>query len=140
MYHIVCPVKYRRKVFTDEVENTLKNICLDIEQRYEIYFIEIGADEDHIHFLIQSVPTFSPSTLVNTTKGIIAREIFKQHPKIKKEILWGGHFWTAGYYINTVGKFANEEMMKNYIKNQGVPKQKNYKQIYYNKDQLSFFD
>ena len=140
MYHLVCPVKYRRKVFSKEVENTLKNICLDIERRYEIYFIEIGADDDHIHFLIQSVPTFSPSSLANKIKGITARETFKQHPKIKKEILWGGHFWTAGFYINTVGKFANEEMMKNYIKNQGVTKQKNYKKIFYNKDQLRFFN
>ncbi len=117
MYHLVCPVKYRRKVFTTEVENTLKNICLEIEKRYEIHFIEIGADEDHIHFLTQSIPTLSPKQLTQTIKSITAVQIFKQHPKIKKEILWGGMFWTKGYYINTVGKFANEEIMRNYIKN-----------------------
>ena len=141
MYHIVCPVKYRRKVFTKEVELTLKNICVGIAQRYEIYFIEIGADNDHVHFLIQSIPTFTPTKLVNTIKGITAREIFKLHKNIKKDILWGGHFWTSGYYINTVGKFSNEAMMRNYVKNQGVPKQrqKEYKQIYYNSEQSSLF-
>ncbi len=139
IYHVVCPVKYRRKVFTKEVETTLKNICLDIEKRYEIYFIEIGTDIDHVHFLIQSIPSFSPSSLVNKIKGITSRKTFEQHPKIKKEILWGGNFWTEGYYINTVGKFANEEMMKNYIKNQGVTDQKSYKEIYQNKDQLNLF-
>ena len=77
MYHLVCPVKYRRKVFTDEVENTLKNICIEIEKRYEIYFIEIGADKDYVHFLIQSVPTISSKQLTQTIKSITAREIFK---------------------------------------------------------------
>ena len=137
IYQLVCPVKYRRKVFTEEVENTLKEICIGIENRYEIYFIEVGADDDHIHFLIQSVPTFSPTQLTNKIKGITSRKIFEKYPHIKKNILWGGHFWTAGYYINTVGKFASLEMMKNYIKNQGVGK--SYKKIYVNKNQLSLF-
>ena len=136
MYHLVTPVKYRRKVFTIEKEETLKQICLGIEERYEIHFIEIGADNDHVHFLIQSVPTIAPTKLVNTIKGIIAKKIFEKHPEIKKQ-LWGGHFWTAGYYINTVGKFSNEEMMKNYIKKQGTVQ--NYKQIYFNKNQLTLF-
>ena len=87
MYHIICPVKYRRKVFTEEVEKTLKNICIEIEKRYEIYFIEIGADEDHVHFLIQSIPTLTPKKITQTIKSITAIQIFKQHPKIKKEIL-----------------------------------------------------
>ena len=141
MYQLVCPVKYRRAVFTEEVEETLKKLCIGIEERYEIHFIEIGADENHVHFLIQSVPSLSPTYVVNMIKGITAREIFKLHPRIKKEILWGGHFWTSGFYINTVGKFANEEMMKNYIKHQGIPKQyqKEYKKIYYNSNQLNLF-
>ena len=98
-------------------------------------------DENHVHFLIQSVPSLSPTYVVNMIKGITAREIFKLHPRIKKEVLWGGHFWTSGFYINTVGKFANEEMMKNYIKHQGIPKQyqKDYKKIYYNNNQLNLF-
>ena len=56
LYHYVCPVKYRRKVLTKEVARTLKKVCKGIELRYEVYFIEIGADEDHVHFLVQSVP------------------------------------------------------------------------------------
>jgi len=139
MYQLVCPVKYRRAVFTKEVEETLKDVCIGIAERYEVNFIEIGADDDHVHFLIQSIPTYSPTKLASLIKGITAREIFLRHPTIKKNILWGGHFWTAGYYINTVGKFANENMMRNYIKNQGMPKT-NYKPIYLNKNQLVLFD
>jgi REP element-mobilizing transposase RayT len=73
LYHIVCPVNYRRKVFTEEVENSLRDICMEIQERHEIHFVEIGADEDHVHFLIQSVPLMSPKALVQVIKSITAR-------------------------------------------------------------------
>ena len=53
LYHFVCPAKYRRIVFSINVELSLKEICLEISKRYDITFIEIVADQDHIHFLIQ---------------------------------------------------------------------------------------
>ncbi len=133
LYHLVCPVKYRRKVFTKEVEDTLKVVCLEISHRYEMHFVEIGSDEDHVHFLIQSVPMMRPKTMVQTTKSITAKEIFKLHPEVKQK-LWGGQFWTDGYYINTVGVHGNEEAIREYVKNQG----KEYKQIY--RGQLALFD
>jgi REP element-mobilizing transposase RayT len=118
LYHLVCPIKYRRNVLSDEVSLALKDICLKISLRYEIYFIEIGCDDNHVHFLIQSVPMLSPKKIVNTVKSLTAREIFRLHPEVKR-FLWGGKFWTSGYYINTVGQYANEEVIKKYLKNQG---------------------
>jgi REP element-mobilizing transposase RayT len=91
LYHFVCPAKYRRKVFTKEVEKSLKKICKGIEERYEIFFIEIGSDEDHVHFLVQSVPMYSPKKIVDTIKSITAIEIFKHHLEVKVK-LWGGKF------------------------------------------------
>ena len=58
MYHIVCPAKYRNVVFSEEVDQTLKEVCLEISKRYEIHFLEIGTDGDHVHFLVRSVPTY----------------------------------------------------------------------------------
>ena len=118
LYHIVCPTKYRRKVFSKEVVETLKDVCIGISERYEIYFIEIGADEDHIHFLVQSVPVIAPKRIVEIIKSLTAREIFKRHPEVKK-MLWGGNFWTSGYYMNTVGHYGSEEVIKKYVQNQG---------------------
>ena len=132
LYHFVCPAKYRRKVFTKEVEKTLKEICEEIGKRYEIYTIEIGSDEDHIHFLLQSVPTYSATKIITTVKSITAREIFKTHPEVKK-LLWGGKLWTSGYYVNTVGQYSNFEIIQKYVKNQG----KKYNQIH--RGQLTFF-
>ena len=132
LYHIVYPAKYRREVFSSDVEETLKHVCHGISQRYEIHFIEIGADKDHVHFLVQSVPMYSPKKIVNTLKSITAIQIFKLHPEVKTK-LWGGKFWTSGYYVNTVGQYGNADVIKNYVKNQG----KSYKQIH--RDQLTLF-
>ena len=125
LYHIVCPVRYRRKVFTKAVKQTLVKICQGIQQRYDIYFVEIGADKDHVHFLIQSIPIEPVSQLVQTIKSLTAIKIFEKHKEVKK-LLWGGKFWTSGYYANTVGRHANETVIKNYVKNQG----NNYQKLY----------
>ena len=132
LYHFVCPAKYRREVFTKEVESSLKDICQGKGKRYEINTHEIGTDENHVHFLIQSVPTYSPTTIITTVKSITAKKIFKAHPEVKKK-LWGGKFWTSGYYVNTVGQYGSFEMIQKYVQNQG----KKYTQIYRN--QLSLF-
>ncbi len=118
LYHIVCPAKYRRAVFTPDVDEKLKEICALISLRYEIEFLEIGADADHVHFLVQSIPTYSPTKIVRTIKSITAKEIFRQMPEVKKQ-LWGGEFWSDGYFISTVGTHATEEIIKQYVKNQG---------------------
>ncbi|XCF05285.1 IS200/IS605 family transposase [Tamlana crocina] len=135
LYHVVCPIKYRRSILTDRVNSSMVLVCSEIENRYDIYFIEIGLDENHVHFLVQSVPVYSPKKIVQTVKSILAREIFRLHPEVKEQ-LWGGQFWSKGYYVNTVGQYANEEVIKNYLKNQG--KQKEYKQIH--SSQLRLFE
>jgi len=135
MYHVVFPVKYRREVLTKEVESTFVKICEGIGARYEIHFIEIGAEENHVHMLIQGIPKMSVDTIVRIIKSITAKEIFKIHPEVKRK-LWGGNFWTSGYYANTVGQYANEEVIKKYLQEQGL--EKGYKKLY--KGQLNLFD
>jgi REP element-mobilizing transposase RayT len=60
----------------------------------------------------------SPKKIVQTIKSITAREIFKRCPEVKK-YLWGGKFWSAGYFISTVGAHGSEEIIKNYVNQQG---------------------
>lgn len=119
VYHIVCPAKYRRMVFEEDIDEKLRQICLEIQKRYEyIIFLEIGTDKDHVHFLVQSTPNYSPSQIVRVIKSITARQIFVECPQIKKK-LWGGQFWTDGYFVSSVGKNQNETVIKEYVKNQG---------------------
>ena len=133
LYHMVFPAKYRRVVFDVSVDQVLREVCLDIEKRYQIKFLEIGTDEDHVHFLVQSVPTYSVTKIVTIIKSVTARQIFRLRPEVKKK-LWGGEFWTDGYFTSTVGKYGNENMIGKYVKNQG----KEYKKLHEDR-QLAFF-
>ncbi len=98
-----------------------------------MHFVEIGTDENHVHLLVQGVPAMALSRMVQIIKSITAKEIYRRNPEVKK-VLWGGHIWTAGYYVNTVGAYANEEVIRNYVEKQG----KQYQKIY--SAQLSFLD
>ena len=68
-------------------------------------------------------------------KSITAREVYQRRPEVK-EILWGGEFWSDGYYVSTVGKHGNEEIISNYVKSQGTEKE--YKKLY-KSEQLGLF-
>ena len=127
LYHIVCPAKYRRAVFTPEVDQVLRQVCLEIAQRYEITFLEIGTDQDHVHFLVQSVPTYSPTKIVRVIKSLTAREVFQRVPTVKKQ-LWGGEFWSDGYYISTVGPHGSEDQIRHYVAKQN--RQKEYVKLH----------
>lgn len=127
LYHVVVPLKYRRKVIKEEIGFTLKLICLEMSERYEIDFIEIGHEPDHVHFLVQSVPSLSVSKLVTRLKSITAKELFRRHPEIKT-LLWRGSFWTSGYYANTVGQYGSEEVIRKYVANQG--KEESYEKLH----------
>ena len=83
LYHLVCPTKYRKAVITSDVDEKLKEICAEISLRYEIEFLEIGTDSDHVHFLVQSVPMYSPTKILRTIKSITAKEIFRQMPEVQ---------------------------------------------------------
>ena len=117
LYHLVFPAKYRRVVFDEKVEGVVKDVCLEIAERYGVKFLEIGTDKDHVHFLVQSVPTYSVTKIVTLIKSLTAREVFRRCPQVKKK-LWGGEFWTDGYFASTVGKHGNESTIGNYVKNQ----------------------
>ena len=115
LYHLVFPLKYRKAVITNVIGEGLKEICLEISERYEVHFIEIGYESDHVHFLVQSVPNHSVSKMIRMLKSITAKQLFQRYPEIKRK-LWGGKFWTSGFYVNTVGQYSNEEVIREYVK------------------------
>ena len=83
--------------------------------------MEIGTDDDHVHFLLQSVPMYSPTKIAQVVKSITAKKMFVKYPDLKEE-LWGSEFWTKGYFMSTVGKHGDEQKLRNYVKNQGSGK------------------
>ena len=123
-YHMVFVVKYRKDLMSNQIFNYTKTTFEGISKRYYINFHAMGVDKDHLHILIEARPRYSPSEIMQICKSITAKEIFKKFPKVKDE-LWGGHFWTEGGHIDTVGDGYGEKEMKEYIKKQG----RDYKQL-----------
>jgi putative transposase len=120
-YHIVFPLKYRRALLDEEVTEIIQQTAEGIAERYAIEMEAIGCDKDHIHLLCGAHPKVAPSKIVQIFKSITAREIFNRKPSIKKE-LWGGEFWTDGYYVATVGERGNWDTVEQYVQKQGKPK------------------
>ncbi|BCM89892.1 hypothetical protein IAD21_01742 [Abditibacteriota bacterium] len=133
LYHLVCAAKYRRVVFDADVDGVLRDVCLEIAQRYEITFLEIGMDGDHVHFLVQSVPTYSATKIVHTIKSLTAKEVLARCPQVKKK-LWGGEFWSDGYFIASVGQHGNVDTIGQYVKEQG--RDAHYQQVHAQQMQL----
>jgi len=67
-------------------------------------------------------------------KSITAKRLFQRFPEVKTK-LWGGRFWTSGFYANTVGQYSNEEVIRAYVKNQGMEQE----YIKVHSDQLTLF-
>ena len=134
LYHLVCPAKYRRVVIDAAVDAVLREVCLEIALRYEVAFIEIGTDGDHVHFLLQSVPSYSPSKLVRLVKSLTAKQVLSRCPQVKQQ-LWGGEFWSDGYFISTVGFHGDVQSVRKYVKGQGTTQ---YKTLHH--QQLALFE
>ena len=139
MFHIVCIVKYRKSIIAPEMEEFIKVACLEISERHEVVFLEIGSDINHIHFLIQGVPKYSVTHYAKIIKGNLSKQLFLQFPQIKKQF-WGGEFWTDGFYANTVSQYGGEKTIQRYIQNEGKQKNRSeYKKLYENK-QVNLFE
>ena len=130
-YHIVFPVKYRKALLDQEVAQIVKETTMGISERYAIDIEALGFDEDHIHLLCGAHPKMAPGRIVQIFKSITAREVFRRRPSLKKE-LWGGEFWSDGYYVATVGERGNWDVVERYVQKQGRPKA--------NLQQLPLFD
>lgn len=85
LYHLVCPAKYRKLVFRDipNVDKEIKEIYIEIQKRYDMHFVKIGIDNDHVHFLIQSVFMISPAKIAQVVKSITVREVQKENLKLR---------------------------------------------------------
>jgi len=105
--HFVCQVRFRRIFFTAEILESIKEVCL-----------KIGLDWNQVDFLMYSVPSNSSKNIISAIKSITEKEILRLHLEVKRG-LWGGKFWKSCYYVNSLARHANEEVIKKYFQNQG---------------------
>ena len=117
-YHIQLTVKYRKALLDERVQQVIVETLKGFKERYAIEPSTIGFDRDHIHILCRFLPKYTGGQVIRTIKSITGQQIFAQVPEIKKA-LWGGEFWTDGYYIGTISGKGNKVVIEQYIRNQG---------------------
>ena len=117
-YHIQITVKYRKSLLNERVQEQMLKAMNGFKERYAIDIQTIGFDQNHVHLLCRFLPKYSGGKVIRLIKSITARCIFSEVEGLKKE-LWGGEFWTDGYYIATISGRGNKENIENYIRNQG---------------------
>ena len=115
---MVFVLKYRKSLLTKEIFDFIKIVCNDIDKRYYLHFDALGSDGDHLHLVVEGAPRYAPSRIMQICKSILAIQIFKQFPEIKKE-LWGGEFWSDGGHIDTVGDGRGLDAVTKYVEDQG---------------------
>jgi len=135
-YHMVTAVKYRKALLNSEIESCIMETLSEISKRYEILIDEVGFDQNHIHIFCGAPPRLSPLRVISIIKSITAKKVFERFPKLRKEQLWGGEFWSDGKYIGTVGEASSEKVIKNYIRNQSLDKKETDDRV----KQLKLFD
>ena len=114
-YHFVWPVKYRKHIKSPKIRKFLEDLFPPIATSYGFEVIKQNIQEDHIHLFISAPPKFSPSEMVNILKSISsAKEVFKKFSEVKRE-LWGGQFWSDGYFVRGVGEKVTSQIIQRYI-------------------------
>ncbi len=116
-YHIQITVKYRKTIIDTEVEQVILDTLKGFKERFAIAIHEVGFDGNHMHLMCQFLPKYSGGQVIRLIKSLTAKRVLKL-PQVKKA-LWGGEFWTDGYYIATISARGNRTVIERYIKNQG---------------------
>jgi REP-associated tyrosine transposase len=115
-YQVVWVPKYRFRILTggvkEQIEDDIEKLC----DWKDVEILELSVQSDHVH-LVCSIPRkISVSEFMGFLKGKLAIRLFKSYPKMKEKPYWGNHFWSRGYFVNTVGK--DEDMIRRYVKYQ----------------------
>ena len=117
-YHIQLTIKYRKALFNPNTEKAIVESLSNVKEKYAIEIYNVGFDQNHVHILTQFLPKYSGGQVIKLLKSISAKAVFAKCPEIKKE-LYGGEFWTDGYYIAKDSNRGSRKVIEQYIKNQG---------------------
>ena len=117
-YHIQLTVKYRKALLDERVKRTIQETLKGFRERYAVEVQQIGFNKDHVHILCRFLPKYSGGEVIRLVKSITAQHIFQEVPEVQKE-LWGGEFWTDGYYMATISGRGDKKIIEEYIKKQG---------------------
>lgn len=117
--HLVFVTKYRKKVFTkavlDTVGDLFEKICIDFDSE----LVQFDGEPDHVHLLVNYLPKVAVSKLVNSLKGASSYRLKRLHPELTKHY-WKNQLWSPSYFAGSCGG-APIEIVRQYIEQQQAP-------------------
>lgn len=115
-YHVILVVKYRKQLLTI-VGDCLKRFLFSLEKKFVIETMEI--DKDHLHLLIDCVPSISISQIIRFLKQRTTLFLWQEYEHLLSKNFWDERtFWSDGYFVCSVGN-SSSETVRHYIENQG---------------------
>lgn len=118
--HLVFVTKYRRKVFTKEIIEEMREIFKKVCCDFEADLVEFDGERDHVHLLVTYPPKVAVARLVNSLKGVSSRLIRQKKHSSIEHALWGGSLWSPSYFAGSCGG-APLSIVKQYIESQETP-------------------
>ncbi len=113
-YHIVWIPKYRKMILREDISKRLEEVIREVANVYEFDIERMAIVEDHLHIFLGAAPKYSPGEVVRILKSKSAKAIFREFPEVREE-LWGGGFWSDGYFVRSVGDEVTAEVIRKYI-------------------------
>jgi len=113
-HHFVWIPKYRKRILTPEIADYAKQVFRKTAEEYDMVTDTVEVVEDHVHTFLEALPRLSPSRIVQILKSISARELFRQFPRLRRQ-LWGGKLWSRGYFVRAVGDEVTADVIRRYI-------------------------
>lgn len=117
--YVVLITKYRRRLFQNGVETTLKGCCQSIADIYGWKIIAMETDVDHIHILLEFDTTETVSSIVHKLKQRTTHALWECYPQKMRQCFWKRKkLWTDGFFACSIGE-ASASVIQEYINSQG---------------------
>ena len=113
-YHFVWIPKYRKMILREDISKKVEEVFREIAKVYEFDIERMAVVEDHVHIFLGAPPKYSPGEIVRVLKSKSAKVVFREFPEVREE-LWGGEFWSDGYFVRSVGDEVTAEVIRRYI-------------------------
>jgi len=113
-YHFVWVPKYRKMILREDISKRVEGVFNEVAKVYEFDIERMAVVEDHVHIFLLAPPKYSPGEIVRILKSKSAKVVFREFPEVREE-LWGGEFWSDGYFVRSVGDEVTAEVIRKYI-------------------------
>jgi len=116
MIHLVWVPKYRKRILKGKLASRIEELLKLCAEANRWKILELSIQPDHVHVVVQFVPTISVCKMVQLFKGKSSKIIREEFPELE-ESYWGDSFWADGYFAETAGK-CDINVVLDYVKNQ----------------------